>query len=296
MMRGGIWIVALAISVFGLCGAAGQEKKPSDPLVVTDAGSKETSLAKWKISLGAEPLPWAEPAKGKAAREEWLAFRDDGSTSFVNGIVTYLPIASLRKIDYDDAKKSVTVVVFGTKETTLSGTTKFKGINKLTIEGETDLSGLGKAVVKFQGGQPKGITSIGFPSPKPIEYSSIGRPASIAANDKEKSKHQAFDLKALYKIGTANQTSGSLWFKTSVKIDLDKIASLKRLETQDKKSAESEFEVVLKDGAKHSLILQDSPMIDGKAAKLVGLYGRGPIGWKLFPAHTITELTFDEKK
>ena len=296
MMHGGMRIVILAMGVLGLNGATGQEKKASDSLVVTDAGGKETSLAKWRISLGAEPLPWAEPAKTKSAREDWLAFRDDGSTSFVNGITNYLPIASLRKIDYDDAKKSVTVVVFGTKETTFSGTTKFKGINKLTIEGEADLSGLGKAVVKFQGGQPKGITSVRFPDPKPADVTGSGRPALVVANDKEKPKHPAFDLKALYKVGAANQSSGSLWFKTSVKIDLDKIASLKRVEPQDKKSTDNEFEVVLKDGVKHTLILQDSPMIDGKAAKLIGLYGRGLIGWKLFPAHTIAELTFDEKK
>ncbi|MFO0864254.1 MAG: hypothetical protein U0744_06295 [Gemmataceae bacterium] len=296
MLRVGMWMLASAMGLLSLGAATGQEKKDSEVLLVADAGGKETALAHWKISLGAEALPWAEVGKGKPGREEWLAFRDDGSTSYVNGIVTYLPIRSLRRIDFDDVKKSVTVVVAGAKDATLSGTTKFKGINKLTVEGEADLSGLGKAVVKFHGGQPKGISMVRFPMPKPAESVMNGRSAVVLANDKEKPKHQAFDLKALYKVGSSHQTADVLWFKTSVKIELEKIASMKRVESQDKKNAENAFEVLLKDGAKHTLILQEAPMIDGKAAKLVGLYGHASVGWKLFPAHTIAELTFEEKK
>jgi hypothetical protein len=296
MLRIGIGLPVFAMAFFGLGALSGQEKKTSEALVVVDAAGKETALEKWKILMGAEPLPWAEPSKGKASRDEWLAFRDDGSTSYVHGIVTYLPIASLRKIDYDDAKKSVTVVVAADKDATLSGTTKFKGINKLTLEGEASLSGLGKAIVKFQGGQPKGIASVRFPSPKPAEPAAPGRAALIVANDKEKPKHQAFDLKVLYKVGTGHQTADTLYFKTAVKIELAKIASLKRVEPQDKKSTDNEFEVLLTDGAKHTLILQESPMIEGKASKLVGLYGRGSIGWKLIPAHTISELTLEERR
>lgn len=295
----GLRLAAFGVAFLGLLGGAGiqgQEKKAIDLLTVVDGAGKEISLARWKIVLGTESLPWKEDAKGKSGGDEYLAFRDDGSTSFVHGIVSYIPVSALAKINYDEAKKSVAVAVrTSDKEVVLSGTTKFKGINKLTVEGETDLAGLGKAIVKHHGGQPKGIAGLRFPAGKPVDAVPPARAAVIAAEEKDHPKHAVVGLEALYKVGTATRAADALWFKETVKIDLDKIVRLKRVEPQEKKAPSNEFEVTLKDGAKHSLILNDAPTIDGKQAKLVGLFGRVATGWKLFPPHAIAELSFEDK-
>src|SRR5207248_625348 len=89
----------------------------------------------------------------------------------------------------------------GDKEETLTGTTKFIGINKITIEANAILEGLGAASVKFQGGVDKdmGLRSITFPPAKAAPEVK-GDAWSIVAADKEKTKHVAYDLQPLYHI------------------------------------------------------------------------------------------------
>ena len=74
---------------------------------------------------------------------------------------------SLRKLDFDNDKKTATAVVVnaGDQDETLSGTTKFKGINKIVLEADAVLEGLGNATVKFNGGAADGLRSIRFPQP-----------------------------------------------------------------------------------------------------------------------------------
>jgi hypothetical protein len=54
---------------------------------------------------------------------------------------------------------------------------------------------------------------------------------------------------------------------------------------------------MLHDGTKHTLTLLTKVELAGtKMATLTGLLGRVPVGYKLFPAHTIAELRLEREK
>jgi hypothetical protein len=269
------------------------DKKADVPLVILDAQGKEVKLKGWHITAGTRRVP-----PGNAP--DYLEFREEHSTTYEAGILTLVPLTSLRKLDYDhdDKKKTVTAVVAvaGGKDATLVGTTKFKGINRLTIEGDADLGDLGFASVKFLGGNPKGgIIGVRFPAPQPMPEVT-GSPAVVVGEDKDKTRHTVVDLTALYQVdGGAYRLLPMLMFKKTVKIDLAKIASLHHIEAEDKKAASLDFAVTLRDGAKHTLTLLTRVELEGsKSATLAGLLGRVPVGYKLFPAHTIAELRIDQ--
>jgi hypothetical protein len=51
--------------------------------------------------------------------------------------------------------------------------------------------------------------------------------------------------------------------------------------------------VVQKDGDDSTLTLLQTATIDGQPAQLVGLIGKVPVGYKLFPVRRITAIHFD---
>ena len=278
---------------------AGDKKdgKDSHLLVVPPAGGKEVKLVDWRFTLGTRrlDLDGNPPPKAKGKKPmgpEYLEFREDKSTTFQDGILTLVPLTSLRKLDYDNDKKTVTAVVVQSddKDVTLTGATKFKGINKLVLEADAVLEGLGNAVVKFNGGTPDGLRSIRFPQPR-AAVEAKGTIASIVAADKEKTKHAAHDLLPLYLVDGTYRLLPYVMFKKTVKIDMDKIASLRFIPSEDKKKISYDYEVTLRDGAKHTLtILTKIDLEKAKSAVFEGFIGRVSVGYKLFPPHTIKEL------
>jgi len=287
----GVTCVALA----GTFVPAGDKKPSADSsLLILDAQRKEVKLKGWHLTAGVRKLP---VDGGTKKGPDYLEFREDNSTTYQNGILTLVPIGSLRKIDYDyDKKTVVAVVATAEKEVTLSGTIKFQGINRLTIEGDADLGELGFASVKFLGGNPKGgVTGVRFPDVKPATETPSAS-AVIIGEDKEKTRHSLVDLTALYQQPDGSyRVTPTLHFKKTVKIDLAKIASLRHVEPEDKKSTSYDFEVTLKDGDKHTLTLLTKVELEGgKSATLAGLLGKVPVGYKLIPAHTIAELRMEK--
>jgi hypothetical protein len=281
----------------------GDDKKPY-LLVVPPVGGKEVKLFDWRFTLGTRRIDLEndKPANPKAkttAGPEYLEFREEKSTTFLHGILTLVPLASIKKLDYDREKKKVSLVTMtaGDKDATLAGWTKFVEINKLTIEAEVQLGDLGAATVKFQGGVEKGLQSIAFPSPKAAAEVK-GTASTIIAIDKDKTKHTAHDLRPLYHSDGSHRALPYLMFKKTVKIDMDKIVALRFIPSEDKKKISYDFDVTLKDGMKYTLTLLTKIELDkGKSATLDGLIGQVPAGYKLFPAHTIQELQIgDEDK
>ena len=303
----------LAWALAGPPTAGGAGKKAGGVLVVIDHAGKEVKLSAWKFLKGARRLSWLAPAgkaKAKGGKEEGedeapagpeaLELREENSTTFQSGILTLVPVTSLKRIDYDAENKTVQVTFLtasakGSEAGTLTGSTKYTGINKLTLEGEVDLGELGKAALKFQGGTPKSIKSLQFSDPRPLP-APTGRPAVITANDKEKTRHKVSDLRALYLVGRGQERlSNLLMFKATVKIDLAKLQKLRRALSEEKNGGGYDFEVTLKSGKEHTLtLLTKTNPEDGKPAQLEGLLGRVPGGYKLFPAHTILEVQFDQ--
>jgi hypothetical protein len=292
-------VLVLILSRFSGPTQAGDKKdiKDSHLMVVPPAGGKEVKLVDWRFTLGTRrlDLDGAAPAKSKTKKPtgpEYLEFREDKSTTFQDGILTLVPMTSLRKLDYDNDKKTVTAVVVkaGDKEETLSGTTKFNRINKIVLEADAVLEGLGNAVVKFNGGTTDGLRSIRFPQPQAAGEAK-GTVASIVAADKERTKHAALDLQPLYLVDGTYRLLPYVMFKKTVKIDMDKIASLRFIPSEDKKKISYDYEVTLRDGVKHTLtMLTKIDLEKAKSAVFEGFIGRVSVGYKLFPPHTIQEL------
>jgi hypothetical protein len=265
-------------------------------LVVPPVGGKEIKLVDWRFTSGTRwlDLTGAAPKDPKTkapAGIECLEFREEKSTTYKNGINTFIPLASVRKLDYDRDKKTVSAVAIkddGT-EVTLVGSTKSTS-NKITIEAEAILDGLGAATVKFHGGVDKGLHSVAFPAPKPAEKVK-GAPAVVTADDKEKTKHTVTDLQPVYLVDGQYRVVAYLMFKKTVKIDMDKLVGLRYVAPEDKKKASNDYEVTLKDGAKHTLsILTVVELEKKKTMTFVGLIGRVPVGYKLFMLDAIYEF------
>jgi hypothetical protein len=293
-------------------------------LIVIDAAGKERKLKPWKFVNDNDPakapctraLAWLAPAgsadkdakddskpKGERAKPavgpEALVFREDNSTEFQDGILTLIPINRLRTIDYDNEKRTVAVrVAAGEKpgdDVLLTGTTKYKDVNHLTIEAKVDKGDMGIAAVKFLGGgTDKPIRAVRFPAPKPPAPAEAGRPAAVVVEGKNNVQKVA-DLQPLYEFPDGGERLlPQLMFKETLKIDVAKIQKLIALEGRVPDG--KEMDVTLKDGNSDTLTLLKTITLDGKQAALVGLVGRVPAGYKLFPVHTFTEIQFDEYK
>jgi hypothetical protein len=279
------------------------EPKPegAGALVVVDAAGKEQKVTGSKFSLGTRRLTWLAPPAGlekpavpaTPAGPEALEFRDDDSTLFEDGILTLIPLDRLRSLEWDNDKEEVTAhVAVGPKaddDATLTGPTGYKGINKIVLEAEVNKGDMGVAEFKYLGGLPHGIRGLKFPSAKAPEATPTGRPAVITTVYKDKkTTHKVADLQPLYRTAGGEQLSPVLWFKKTLKVDVTKIQKIVVNDSED----EPAWTVTDKDG-EQTLTPLLKPMIDGKPAELEGLLGRIPAGYKLFPAHTISEVELD---
>ena len=296
-------LTACAAGALGLWAVRGDEPPKPDaagPLVVLDAAGKEQNVTAWKFTAGTRRLSWLAPAApdkdGKAAAPtgpEALEFRDDDSTLYEEGILTLIPLDRLHALDYDSDKDAVTAhVAVGPKaddEATLTGPTQYKGINKIVLEAEVDKGDMGVAAFKYLGGVPHGVRGLHFPAPKPPAAAPPGRPAVVTTVYKDKkTTHKVADLQPLYLVGGREQTSPVLWFKKTLKVDVGKIQKIVVTEAED----EPAWTVTDKDG-EQTLTPLLKPTIDGRPAALLGLLGRAPAGYKLFPAHTLSEVEFE---
>ncbi len=303
------WLAVLMLTLTLSTIRAGEKdkKSPDDKakidnalLVVPPTGGKEVKLIDWRFTQGVRSLALdGETVSKSSAGTEYLEFREEKSTTYQAGILTLIPISSVKKITYDREKKMVAteVVSANGKTETLVGTTKYVGINKITLEADALLEGLGAATVKFQGGIDKvGLRSIAFPSPKPAREPK-GETYLIQADDKEKTKHTVQDLQPLWFANGAYKVQSFMMFKRTVKVDIDKLAALKFIPSTDKKKISYDYVVTLKDGSSHTLTLLTTVDLDKKKSMtFAGLIGRTSIGYKLFPAHTIIELTRGDAK
>src|SRR5438128_5083488 len=150
---------AAAVLVLLIATSLPAQDQAAAGLTVIDGKGKEIVLKSWRLIGGTMPLDWLAdnvPADKKNAPKppEALVFREDKSTTYQNGILTLVPLRSLRAFDYDNDKKTVAVTVLTTdaKEQVLKGSTGFKDINKRTLKAEADLGALGVASVKYHGG------------------------------------------------------------------------------------------------------------------------------------------------
>lgn len=319
--------LALSCALAGLvalaAGDAPQHGKDG-PLLLIDGGGKEQKLTAWRFTVGtrhltwlaehkpAEPKPEPKPAepppKGKAPAKapvakgkpaigpEALEFREEQSTNWADGIITLVPLDRIRALEYDDAKQTVTLKVATAdkdKDEVLTGSTKYKGVNKLTIEAEVDKGDMGIAEVKFLAGTAKGIRGLTFPKPQAPNGALMGRPAAITVLDKMKFTQKATDLTPLYRLPDGTERAlPALMFKKTLKVDLAKVNKIHAVEGPA--SMETEWVVTFKNGEEQTLTLLKTMMIDDKPATLEGFVGRTAFGYRIYPPHTVGDIVFDE--
>lgn len=326
-------LLVLALGLLGvlsLCAGSAEDAVSQDApkseltsLIVLDSAGKEQKLKTWKFVQGTRRLAWLAPAAegtdpgSKApAREpatpkkvgakqgpalpavgpEALAFREENSTTFVNGILTLIPLEQLHSLDFDAEKQLATARVTlrdkADEEITLTGTTKYEKINKIAVEAEVDKGDLGVAEIRYLGGVARGgIRGLRFPAAKKVQ-APAGRPATVSIQDKgKKTEMPVSDLQALYRVANGGERlSPLLFFKKTLKLD---VAKIRKIIATDGEGQDPSLQVTLKDGNEETLTLLQSVTLDDKPATLEGLLGRVPAGYKLFPIHTVGEVEFE---
>jgi hypothetical protein len=303
-------LLPAALAVWAV--AADDAPKPAEPgtLVILDAAGKEQKLKAWKFTAGTRRLGWLAPAGEKApekapagekdaaprrqppAGPEALELRAEMKVEYVEGVLTLVPLDRLRSLDYDNDKETVTArVAVGGSDELLTGTTKYRRINKLVIEAEVDRGEQGVAEIKFLGGLPRGIRGVRFPPPKAPAAAPAGRPAvAVSADGETKTTHKVSDLLPLYRLADGSERLlPTLLFRKTLKLDVAKIAKIAITGNEN----DASWQVTMKGGGDETLTLLQKIPYEGSQATLVGLVGRVPVGYKLFPVAAISEITFD---
>jgi len=307
-------VLPLAGLLLALAARADDPAKPGEPgnLVVVDNGGKEHTLKNWKFTLGTRRLAWLTVKEGTKdpaieAREvkgtvktaipkakdgpEALEFREEKSTTYVNGVLTLVPVERLKAMEIDNDKRTIVLRVAGKEEVGVSGVTKFADSNKFNVSGDEDKGDMGLATVRFFGGTKGGFRSLRLPAPKPDALPAPTRTAVVTLDD-QKTRFEVGDLQGLYRCADGTERLAPvLVFKKTLKVDLNKV---KKINAESKDT----WTVAFKDGEEQTLTLLRTVTVDGKEAELEGLVGRVPAGFKLFPPHTISQIEFDmaEKK
>lgn len=271
-------------------------QEPAAGWTLTDPAGKSVALRKVRITRGTRSLSVSpdDPNKKPAAPTEFLEFREEHSTAFVDGIVTLVPLRSVEQVAFAAEEKKVTtqVLLAEGKKTTLTGTTRYKGINWLALDYEADLAGLGKALLTFRGGEPKSPGgTLRFPAATPVPPLPEGPKTWIIAQDKENTRHEVVGLVPLYQVGKTQSPQPDLHFRVDVKMPL---TSIRKLEAINEKGAGLAFNVTPNDGTATRLVLNSSIGDPKTGPRLLGLLGRVSAGYKLFPAHTIAVLARTE--
>lgn len=242
---------------------------------------------------GAVPPAPSGPAIGPEA----LEFSEGKVAPLKKRVVSYVPLVNIRRIDFDNKDGISVRVATSDKEAddvVLYGLTGYAGVNIVAIEAVTDLGELGKGTIRFEKGKGRGLQSIRFPAPKPIEAPPAGRIATIKQVAKNQPSYTVTDLKALYNVGGGLlRASPTLYFKDTIKLDLAKVQKLSGVG-----ASATDYDVTLMSGQQSPLVLIDRPKgADGKTDMLLdGLVGRFAGGYRVFPMSTVGEVAFEEKK
>ena len=324
-----LWAFALFTLLSGATFSSAQDEPKAKPkeepkaasgnvMTILDAKGNERKLTKWKFLEGTRELTWlapkAAPKNGEEKKEgedkqpapapekpkgpDALIFREKNSTNFKEGILTLVPLSSLRSLTYDYEEKTATAKVATSEKAeddiTLTGSAaEFVGINTITIQAEVDLGDLGIAELKYRGGVKEGIQGLQFSAPKPWPAVK-GLTTRITINDdaEKPDPRKVKNLQVMYSTRTRQQVlSTKLFFRKTIKVDLSKLAGLKKADELG-----NDWELALSSGDTQTFTLLDPAMLDGQTVFFGGFLGQVPAGYQLYPKHVIKELKFGGEK
>ena len=291
-----LWAVFGLVLAGGLTGASSAPDTPS-VATVTDSEGAEVKLSALKFGTGTRRLAWMADPGGATedAKKGPLAIeiREPHSTTFKQGIVTYVPVESVESIKYDYEKKVALVAVKGLTEP-LAGTLEYQGLNVFAFSGAVD----GKAATFSGGAFKKGnIKAVAFPDAKPVGAKQ-GQAPWLVQIDQPKAldptlKASHFQFLYQFPNGSEVLTDAAVVRKGDpLKLD-DSVKALTPLAV-DLNNHTAAVEVLAGDGSEKVLILLPMEK-DGKKGVLVGLLAEVDAGWKLFPLHTIKVMKRPKK-
>jgi len=292
-----LWAVIGLILAGGLAGASSPAPDAPSGATVTDSEGAEVKVSALKFGTGTHRLAWLADPDGATedAKKGPLAveIREPHSTTFKQGIVTYVPVESVESIRYDYERKVALVAVKGLTEP-LAGTLEYQGLNVFVFGGTVD----GKAATFSGGAFKKGnIKAVAFPGAKPVGAKK-GPAQWLVQIDQPKALDptlKATHFKFLYQFpnGAEVLTDAAVVRKGEpLKLD-DTVKALTPLAV-DLNNHTAAVEVLAADGTEKVLVLPPMEK-DGKKGVLVGLLAEVDAGWKLFPLHTIKVMKRPKK-
>jgi hypothetical protein len=284
----------LLVGAAGVAGDGGDgQPAKTEPWLIDSAG-KERKLLIYQFVAGFRALPWAVP-EGQLVPTA-LEMRELDSTTFKDGVLTFLPLESVRSIQYDYQKETLEVRVAGI-EKPFVGSIRFRGINLVDIEATVEVGKTGLAEARFRGGVENGFREVHFPNAKPAGKLPEGPTVSIVIGGsgvKEKGPPVVGrNLRALYRlVGGKEIAQDFVLFKKDLPVKLRDIRSLVNATPNIKAKGDCTFSVKLADGSENPLTLLSAMVVEkNRPASLLGLLIDIPGGYRLFPPHTIASLT-----
>ncbi len=294
-------IAACAVLLFSCTITSAAEPMPA--VTVLEATGESTPLVNAKFTQGTRRLAWLADPKGTTedAKKGPLAFelREPGSSTFVQGVVTLIPLSSIESMKYDYEKKLFTLQAAGIMAP-FGGSLEFIGFNAVGLEAEVKKGNAGIAVVKYRGGQAKGgIRGISMTGAKAYERKADAQATNWSVQIVDaKAKNPVLNvsnLRPLYRLPDGTEKfMPVLPFQKTLQLDWADVRGLKH-EAPTMKGQPAELIVIGKDGKEQTLSPKTILEQDGKKATLLGLLGEVPGGFKLIPLHTILELKFQPK-
>jgi hypothetical protein len=289
-----LWVVAGLALALGL--SASRAADAPAEATVTDADGKEFKVAGLKFGAGTRRLAWLADPSGETddAKKGPLALevREPHSTTYKQGIVTLVPLASVESVKYDSDRKVARVAVRGVSEP-LVGTLEYTDLNNLAISGTAG----GKLTV-FRGGPKKGnIKAVAFPDARPVPGRK-GLSAWQVQIDQKPAMNPTLkvgELKFLYQLpGGKEVLTDSAATHKGEPLRLD--GSVKSYTTLAVDPSSRVIAAEFASGGKERVVVvPPTAEKDGKTATLVGVLGEVEAGWKLFPLHTIKGMKRPQK-
>ncbi|MBA4191526.1 MAG: hypothetical protein C0467_26400 [Planctomycetaceae bacterium] len=268
--------------------------KSTAEVSVTDLDGKQAKVAGAKLTVGTRRLAWIAGPKGTPDEKLGplaLKVREAESTTLVDGVLTLIPAASVESAKYDYEKLNVSLTLKGWKDP-IVGTLQYKGLNTLGVAGTVD----GKATT-FTAGVPgkAAVKTVTFPDPKPLPAAKAGGAVwAVQIVQKEPSNPtlKVRNLKVLYHYPDGSERLASeLPVRKGPAIPLDEKLTRFEVLANDTNTHFAAAEVEVGGAPEKLVIIPLAVEQDKKVGTIVGLLGEIDTGYKLFPLHTIKNIS-----
>jgi hypothetical protein len=263
-------------------------------LTVVDGSGATFEVPSYQFVAGTQQHPWLTGEVDGAA-PHLLVFRENDSTTFAEGVLTLVPVASIRAIEYDyEAKRATLRVAISERveeDVVLEGSAGvYVGFNALTIAFERDKGEFGVAEVKLEGGVAGGLRALRFSAPQPLAPAVGGLQGRVEVVSKEPLEPRVLQgLVAVYRAGNDTLSGDTLFFRTSLRVPLTRLSRMVAAGNRGK-----DWRLALPGEPEANYTLLEPARLGEREVQLRGFAGRVRAGWRVFPLHTMAAVTIGE--